>query len=143
MGATGEDDRPEREAIEDLRRRDVEATRDGDLERLKSLMDPSCIVFPPEGGPEAGRAYLDGVTSAAKRTVRPADIVELAQDWEELLILGGYAYEHGVVRYAVRGPGGDVVRESQRLMRILRKQADGSWKVFRAMWHGPIGERNA
>ena len=61
----------------------------------------------------------------------------MVQDWEEVRPLGDFAYEQGIVRYAVRDADGGIVRETQRLMRLLRRQPDGQWRVSRAMWHAP------
>lgn len=123
--------------IEDLRRRDVAATKAGDFESLKKLMDPECIVVPPDSEPERGQDYLSRIAASSDGDESGEQVVELTQDWEELRLLGNYAYERGIVRYAVTKPDGEIVRETQRLMRILRRQDDGSWCVYRAMWHQP------
>ena len=124
-------------AIEELHRLDVAATKAGQSERLKSLMDPECIVIPPDGDVVAGHAFLDQVAKAESARASREEVLELSQDWDELQLLGDFAYEIGVVRYSVRDNDGNVVRESQRLLRILRRQPDGSWRVLRAMWHAP------
>jgi ketosteroid isomerase-like protein len=125
------------EAIEELHRQDVAATKAQQYERLKSLMDDECIVMAPGRDPEAGHAFLDRVIESSAGTETREEVLELVQDWEELKLLGDFAYERGVVRYAVRDAEGNITRESQCLMRILRRQQDGSWRVFRAMWHAP------
>ncbi len=124
------------EAIEDLHRRDVEATKVGDTGSLKSLMDAQCVVFPPDCEPMGGQAYLDQVWPSLDDETQP-DILELVQDWRELYVFGDFAYEQGVVRYAVREKNGNVIRETQQLIRILRRQANGAWRVYRAIWHAP------
>ena len=133
------------EAIEELHRRDVAATKAGDYETLMSLMDEQCILFPPDSEPERGQAYLRRVLSLSDGNETQPEILELVQDWEEVRLLGDFAYEQGVVRYAVRDANGVIVRETQRLMRLLRRQPDGQWRVLRAMWHAPrrvSGETN-
>jgi ketosteroid isomerase-like protein len=127
----------ELEEIEDLHRRDVAATKAEDFEALKSLMDEECLVFPPDGEPESGKNYLDGIRALADGSESHSMILELTQDWEEIIVLGDFAYEQGVVRYSVSMEDGSSFRETQRLMRILRRQRDGVWRVFRAMWHAP------
>ena len=129
--------RKDLEIIEDLHRRDVAATKAGDFEALKSLMDEECVVFPPDSEPEGGQVYLDSVRALADGSESQSMILELTQDWEEISVLGDFAYEQGVVRYAVQTEDGTSIRETQRLMRILRRQPDGAWRVFRAMWHAP------
>jgi ketosteroid isomerase-like protein len=123
--------------IEDLRRRDVAASIAGEIEKLKLLMDERCIVSPPDSEPESGRAFLDRAAESSKDAKSQEKIIELTQDWEELQLFGDFAYERGIVRYTVRNVDGEIVRETQRLMRILRRQDDGSWRVYRAMWHQP------
>jgi uncharacterized protein (TIGR02246 family) len=125
------------EAIEELHRRDVAATKAGDYEALMSLMDEQCILFPPDGEPEDGRAYLNRARASSDRIERQPEILELVQDWQELRVLGDFAFEQGLVRYAVRDANGAILRETQRLMRLLRRQPDGQWRVLRAMWHAP------
>jgi ketosteroid isomerase-like protein len=106
------------EAIEDIHRRDVAATKAGDFEALKSLMDAECVVFPPDGEPAAGRDYLDHARASSDSTETQPEILELVQEWEEVQLLGDFAYEQGIVRYAIRDANGSIIRETQRLMRI-------------------------
>ena len=124
------------EAIETIHRRDIAATKAGDIDALKSLMDQQCIVFPPDCEPISGQAYLDQVWPSADNETH-ADILELEQDWQELIVFGDLAYEQGLVRFAMRGENGEVVRKTQRLARILRRQQNGAWLVYRAFWHAP------
>ena len=109
----------------------------GEFENLKSLMDEQCIVLPPDSEPESGHAFLDRAADSSKDAKSQGQILELTQDWEELQVFGDFAYERGIVRYTVRDVDGQIVRETQRLMRILRRQDDDSWRVYRAMRHQP------
>ena len=125
------------EAIEELHQRDVAATKAGDYEALMSLMDEQCILFPPDSEPEDGRAYLSRARASSDRIEPQPEILELVQDWQEVRLLGDFAYEQGIIRYTVRDVNGTILRETQRLMRLLRRQPDGQWRVLRAMWHAP------
>lgn len=71
------------EAIEEIHRRDVAATKAGDTEALKSLMDAQCAVFPPDCEPINGQSYLDQVWPSSTNESQP-EILELMQDWQEL-----------------------------------------------------------
>ena len=128
------------EAIEELHRQDVAATKAGDYETLMSLMDEECILFPPDSEPEDGRAYLSRFRASSDSIEPEPEILEFLQDWEEVRLLGEFAYEQGIVRYAVRDASGAILRETQRLVRLLRRQPDGRWRVLRAMWHAPRRE---
>ena len=125
------------EAIEELHRQDVAATKAGDYETLMSLMDEECILFPPDSEPESGQSYLSRFRASSDSNEPEPEILELVQDWEEVRLLGEFAYEQGIIRYAVRDASGAILRETQRLVRLLRRQSDGGWRVLRAMWHAP------
>lgn len=125
------------EAIEELHRQDVAATKAGDYETLMSLMDEQCVVFPPDSEPEGGQAYLSRFRASSDSIEPQPEILELVQDWEEVRLFDDFAYEQGIVRYAVRDANGAILRETQRLVRLLRRQPEGEWRVLRAMWHAP------
>jgi ketosteroid isomerase-like protein len=55
-------------------------------------------------------------------------------DIEEVKVLGDHAFQWGTYHYTVRTrEGGETVRTSGKLMRILQRQPDGSWKMYRGM----------
>lgn len=60
---------------------------------------------------------------------------------EELLLCGDYAFEWGYETIRSRAAGNEPLRQSQRrFMRVLRRQTNGAWKVYRAMWQEPVCE---
>jgi ketosteroid isomerase-like protein len=60
--------------------------------------------------------------------------VDYVVDIEEITISGDYAFEWGAYRGVVRPrAGGDEMSYSGKLMRILQRQPDGSWKMHRTM----------
>ena len=120
-------------SIEALHRRDMKAMKAFDFDTLKSLMDEACILIPPDSDPVCGRDYLDREQAAAKKNGRP-DILELEQEWQQPRFLGDYAYERASVTWTTSSPEGESNRGCQVLERILRRQDDGTWRVFRATW---------
>ena len=53
-------------------------------------------------------------------------------DTQEVKVLGDHVFQWGTYRYSVRPrAGGETVRTSGKLMRILQRQPDGSWKMHR------------
>jgi ketosteroid isomerase-like protein len=55
-------------------------------------------------------------------------------DIQEVKVLGDHAYQWGTYRYSMRPrPGGETVRTSGKLMRILQRQPDGLWKMYRGI----------
>ncbi len=124
-----------RDAIEKLHRRDAEASRTGDFDTLLSLWTDDAVMLPPEGPPVVG---IDAIRKLMLRgrDQRAAIIVtEYVQDFQELLILGDTAFEWGTYHGASRpSAGGAEEASSGKLMRLLRRQPDGAWKVARSIW---------
>jgi ketosteroid isomerase-like protein len=62
--------------------------------------------------------------------------VDYQLDFEEVKVLGDYAYEWGFIRGAMRPRvGGETQHLSYKVMRILAKQPAGEWKVHRTIWN--------
>ena len=116
--ATGETEgltSQDRKAIDKLHCQEIAAAKVCDFEALKSLTDASCMVFPPDSDPSAGKAYLDHLCATLKVSEPNLEVLELDLEWEELLDFGCFVFEQGVVRYAVQKANGSVLRESRRL----------------------------
>lgn len=123
------------DAIKALRQADMTASKNQDYETLLSLMTEDCIIMPPGQdvirGKEAIRQMMKAVEAAQKDVV----ITEYIHDFEEIHVSGDTAYEWGIYRGAyLPTPDSDEVKEKSRLLRILRREPDGTWKVARAIW---------
>jgi ketosteroid isomerase-like protein len=69
------------------------------------------------------------------RAPRTHDVLDYALRFQEVKVLGDYAYEWGSITGSMREiVTGDVSRSAFHVMRILRRQADGSWRVYRSIW---------
>jgi uncharacterized protein (TIGR02246 family) len=97
----------------------------GDLEAVVALYDPGAIFVPKSGdtivGSDGIRAVLSGLIGGKTRlrgqvvqVVTAGDIAVLYTDWQ-LKILG---------------PSGEIVEERSRVIEVLRRQADGTWKLI-------------
>ena len=120
--------------IEELHRRDREASLKRDLETLISLMDDGIMLIPPRGEPRRGLpGVADDLEKYFERT-KEGKIIEYVQDFKEVEVLGDVAFDWGDFRGAESSPDGAVVSQRMRFMRILKRQADGSWKIYRTFW---------
>ena len=53
---------------------------------------------------------------------------------QEVKVLGDRAFQWGTYQQRLRPrAGGEAVRTSGKLMRILQRQPDGSWKIYRTI----------
>ncbi len=131
------DDDKDLAAIEELHRRDMRASREGDFRTLRSIMSDDAVVMPPGGRATRGRAELDRSFSRMAEAMGSVEVLEYVLDFEEVKVLGDYAFEWGTIRGASRMRDGDgsVERSSYKVMRILQRQPDGEWKVHRTIWN--------
>ncbi len=126
----------DRKAIEQLHQRDIAASLALDVDKLVALWDDNMVAMPPNSPPLVGiaanRAYL------AKNRVQMAgaDILAYEQQWDEVHVVGDYAFEYGSIRSRIRMQ--DAKQEQAfafNVMRVLKRQADGDWKVYRTIWN--------
>ena len=135
--STTERERADRAAIERLHQRDMAAARAGNAEELAALWSDDIVALPPGGpvmrGAASGRAALEQSLAAASREV---ETMSYRLDFEEVTIVGDYAFEWGRFSGTTRPrAGGAESHSSGKLMRILARQPDGDWKVHRTIWN--------
>jgi uncharacterized protein (TIGR02246 family) len=140
VGARASDADADIEAIRKLHQRDMAASKSGDFETLRSLMTDDAVIMPPGGKSLTGRKEIDDNFSRMREAMSQTEVLEYVLDFKEVKILGNYAYEWGEIRGRMRAKGSDKVESSTfKVMRILQKQPDGSWKVHRSMWNSNPG----
>jgi len=122
--------------IEKLHRTDMAAAKVNDIETLRTLWTDDCVLLQPDQEPIKGREAMWAYMQEALEEQKQYEITEYVHDFEEIEVLGDWAYEWGTFRGAYRPvSGGEEIRERARLFRILKRQPDGSWKCARAIWH--------
>lgn len=122
-------------AIERLHRADSEAVESGDLERLPALVSEAAVMMPPGAGFQRGRGPTPEAIASWKEAYRDYLDVRYEFRFEEVVPLGDFAFEWGTVHSRVRKRDGSEEREAHKILRILRREADGEWRVYRAMWN--------
>lgn len=123
-------------AIRQLHERDMAASQAGDFRALRALMSDDAVVMPPGGRTVRGREALDASFARIEGGMGGVEVLEYVLDFEEVKVLGDYAFEWGTIRGASRERGvGRVERSSYKVMRILQRQPDGGWKVHRTIWN--------
>jgi uncharacterized protein (TIGR02246 family) len=117
-------------AIEAMNQRDVQFALAGDQAMMMSQWTDDFVLLPPAGPILRGRSVI----AEAFRGVENPEILEYVLDIQEVKVLGDHAFQWGRYHYVVgRREGGETVRTSGKLMRILQRQPDGSWKMYRGM----------
>jgi uncharacterized protein (TIGR02246 family) len=122
--------------IEELHRKDIAASKTRDFETLLSLWTEDGVLLLPGGKPIVGKEALKAYMDEQAEISRTYKIKKYEHKWEEIKIIGDWAFEWGFFEgEAEMIKGGEIIREQGKLLRILRKQEDGSWKAARAIGH--------
>jgi uncharacterized protein (TIGR02246 family) len=121
-------------AIEELNQRAVDAVLAADVAATLSQWTDDFVMLGPEGPIIHGRDTIASTLEQTRQQGLSLEPLEYVAKFEEIKILGDYAYEWGTYRGKSRQPGrGVTVSYSGKLLRILQRQADGSWKIHRAI----------
>lgn len=124
-----------RKAIERLHRRDMRASAAGDFVALRALVDDNAVMLPPGGAPQRGAKDFDATFERMSGSPRTHEVIEYRLEFEEVKIFGNYAVEWGAIRGATREIATGRVNQSEyHIMRVLRRQSNGSWKIYRSIW---------
>jgi ketosteroid isomerase-like protein len=124
-----------RRAIERLHRRDMRASKAGDFETLRSLVDDEAVMFPPGAAAQRGAKDFDAAFARMCSSPKTQEVLEYRMEFEEVKIFGNFAIEWGAIRGATRDLAtGRISRSEYHLMRVLRRQPNGRWKVYRSIW---------
>ncbi len=123
--------------IEKLHREDVAATLSGDLAALSDLWTDDIVRLQQGQEAEVGK---QGILEAEERR-RAANpgfrVVSYVPEIKDVTITDdGWAFEWGHFTASfVTSPGGEETRMRAKVLRILKKQPDGSWKGAVGMWN--------
>ncbi len=131
-----ENDTKDLAAIEKLHQKEQEASLKNDFKTLRSLIDDNAVVMPNGQDIVEGKDALDASFQTMKAAMSDYVVLKYKMDFQEIKVLGNYAYEWGTITGASRKKGSDeVYNTSYKIMRILKKEPNGEWKVYRSMWN--------
>jgi uncharacterized protein (TIGR02246 family) len=101
------------------------ASKAGDLATVLSLMTDDVIFMVPGQKPFGKEAFA--AASQGMKDVR----IEGTSDIQEIQVLGDWAYLRNYLEMTVTPPGGATKRRSGYTLTVLRKEADGRWRLAR------------
>jgi uncharacterized protein (TIGR02246 family) len=112
-------------AIRDLVETWMSASNRGDVEAVLSLMDDNVIFMTPGGAPFGKEKFKAGLESM--RGVK----MEARADIQEVEVLGDWAWLRNHIDLTITPEGGEPRHRSGYTLTILRKAADGHWRLHR------------
>lgn len=103
----------------------MDATRKGDFETVLSLMSDDVVFMVPGAKPFGKEAFAAASEGMAGMKI------EGTNEIVELQVLGDWAFIRNQIDIEVVPPGGEPVRRAGYTLTLLRKEADGSWRLAR------------
>lgn len=126
----------DRAAIERLHREDVEATLSGKADDFRKLWDEEAVRLEPGGEAEVGRSLIYADDKRQETKNPGAQILSYQPMINDLKIVDGWAFEWGYFEGTFKESAtAKPVPMRGKLLRVLKRQADGSWKFVRVMWN--------
>ncbi len=129
--ATGQDQR-DLQAINALSRKDIAACMKNDVDTLCSLWTDDGVLLMPGAPPLVGKKAICSMLEQRKAQSKDSMTTDYTEDWEEVRIVGSYAWQWGKMSQTQRLASGKMETMRVNAIRILRREPDGSWKVARA-----------
>jgi uncharacterized protein (TIGR02246 family) len=113
------------QAIRDVVRTWMDATREGDIATVIGLMTDDVLFMTPRGEPFGKDEFR--ARSEKSRDVR----IDATNDIQELHVTGDWAWMRSFLAISATPPDGEPVERSGYALTILRKGPDGRWRVAR------------
>lgn len=124
------------EAIRELHEKDIQASKARDFDTLLSLWTEDGVLLEPGKKPTIGIDAIKAYMDKQKKVSKTYTINKYEHRWEEIEVIGDWAFEWGYFdAEAEMVVSGEVIAQRGKLLRLLRKQKDGSWKVARVIAH--------
>ena len=121
--------------IEKLHKDDITATIARDVDALTALWDDDAVLLQPGIPPIVGKAAFHDFIKQAFAKSPSVKLVKYMPDIHDIQVAGNVAYEWGYFEAAQKSSE-QQAPESRRakLLRVMRRQPDDSWKFTRVMW---------
>ena len=119
-------------AISALSDREIAAFSAGDAEAIKSVFAADAIAMPPNERAVTGHASLEAWMAAMAEQFTLSG----QYDSSDVVVSGDLAVQRYTGKLTLTPKtGGDRVTETVKGLHVLRKQADGSWKITQDVWN--------
>jgi uncharacterized protein (TIGR02246 family) len=125
----------DREGIAELQKRDIVASMAFDVNALLDLWTDDGVLLPPRHEPIAGKAALRRFLEEHKAHYANHDMLAYDEQWNEVMVIGEYAYQWGTISSRMKPPTGPEIETAVHAVRILKREEDGAWRVARAIWN--------
>ena len=123
-------------AIEKLHAQDIAATLSGDPVALTELWTDDGVRLQQGQPVDIGKQAIRATNERLKAAHPGMRVVSYVPEISDVTITDGWAFEWGYFTASyVESAGEEETRIRARVVRILKRQADGSWKGALGMWN--------
>ena len=121
--------------IEKLHKDDIIATIARDIDALTALWDDAAVLLQPGTPPIVDKASFHDFVKQALAKSPSVKVVKYVPDIRDIQVAGDVAYEWGYFESAQKSSEQQAPENVRaKLLRVMRRQPDGSWKFTRVMW---------
>ena len=126
----------DRTAIQKLQERDIAASMSFDPDALTALWTDDGILMIPGQAPIQGVDALRAFFEKQRDSMANVDVTAYEEEWQEVRIVGDYAFEWGQIHGRTRkGQGAAETSVTVNAMRVLKRLDTGEWRISRAIWN--------
>lgn len=126
----------DQQAIDHLQQEDIDAHLALDVDKIAATWDDEVVALPPHSKPIQGAAAYRSYMEAQRKSLTNVDVLGYEQSWNEVRLLGDYAYEWGVVNERFQPAATNKELDlSYNVFRVLKREPSGSWRIYREIWN--------
>ncbi len=111
------------------------AAEAGNLEKIMDMYIDDIVRFPPDAPVVKGKKAVEEMYRSG------FELFTVEAEWpvegtEEIIVADGWAFHMSeYIEWFTPKAGGDKIEEEGKVIVILQKQTDGSWKFAREIWN--------
>jgi ketosteroid isomerase-like protein len=114
---------------------DLAATIARDADALTALLDNDAVVLQPGIPPIVGKVAFHDFMKQAFAKSSSVKVLKYVPDIRDIQVAGDVAYEWGYFDAAQKSSEQQAEQNLRaKLLRVMKRQPDGSWKFTRVMW---------
>jgi len=120
--------------IEKLHRLDVTATLSRDTGALTDLWTDDAVRLGPGAPADIGKEAIRATNERQKAATPELRVLSYVPETKDVTVIGDWAFYWGYFTASyVESSGGEEKRIRAKVLAVLRKQPDGTWKCARGM----------
>ena len=117
-----------RQAIDQANAKSVDATIRGDSAGIVANYADDAVVMDPGAPAHRGRGEIG---ASLAKYVQSAKVSDYKYNTVSVDVAGDYAIETGSYEWTTTPKGGKPMHNKAKYLTVWKKQADGSWKIYR------------